>query len=100
MASDEDLPGGRAPTSGLYEELNVFGTPTGTTVFVSEGDGLPGTPRGFSWRPLAERSVAELRERAKRYRAMAATATTEQAMEGLEKLAERFDALADRRERE
>lgn len=78
----------------------MFGAPTGNTVFVLEGEKLPAAPRGFTWRPLADRSVAELRTRAERYRAMAATATAQQVADSLQRLAGRFDELAARRERE
>ena len=39
-----------APATAHYEELNVFGSPTGAVVHVREGDRLPGAPRGFTWR--------------------------------------------------
>jgi hypothetical protein len=100
MAFIDLPPGASAPASGPYEELNVFGAPTGNTVFVLEGEKLPASARGFTWRPLADRPVAELRARAARYRAMAATATTEEAKDSLQRLACRFDELAARRERE
>jgi hypothetical protein len=38
-----------APLTGHYEELNVFGTPTGTIIPVRAGEHLPGQPRGFTW---------------------------------------------------
>ena len=100
MAFNDLPPGASAPASGLYEELNVFGTPTGNTIFVLDGEKLPTSARGFTWRPFANRSVAELRARAARYRAMAASATTEQTIDSLQKLAGRFDELAALRERE
>jgi hypothetical protein len=100
MALDHLPPGVPAPDSGPYEELNVFGTPTGNTIFVLEGEKLPTGPRGFTWRPLADRSVPELRARADRYRAMAAAATDQQVADSLQKLAWRFDELAAQRERE
>jgi hypothetical protein len=54
--SDEHLPGARAPAAGHYEELNIFGSPTGKTTHTQEGDRLPLAPLGFRWRPL-EREV-------------------------------------------
>ena len=39
-----------APATGHYEELNVFGSHTGKTAHVTEGEPLPGAPRGFTWR--------------------------------------------------
>jgi hypothetical protein len=44
--SDREL---LAPLTGHYEELNVFGTPTGTIIPVRAGERLPGQPRGFTW---------------------------------------------------
>ena len=78
----------------------MFAAPTGNTIFVLEGEKLPSSPRGFTWRPLADRLVAERRARAARYRAMAAAATTEQARDSLQKLAGRFDEPMPQRERE
>lgn len=49
MVSDHAA-GSRAPISGDYELLNVFGSPTGDTVAIAEGDVLPPAPIGFSWR--------------------------------------------------
>jgi hypothetical protein len=41
------------PLDSRYEELNVLGTPTGKVAHVGEGEALPGSPRGFSWRHVA-----------------------------------------------
>jgi hypothetical protein len=49
-ASDHRSPGDLAPKDGHYEELNVFGSPTGRVVPADEGDVLPQAPRGFTWR--------------------------------------------------
>jgi adenylosuccinate lyase len=57
-------------------------------------------PSHFTKRPLAEQPVAELRARADDYRLMAMTARTEVVRASLLRLAARFDALADRKERE
>ena len=100
MAPSAYQPGKPAPRAGQYEELNVFGSPTGRMALMAEGDQLPPAPRGFTWRPLAERSVAELRQEAARYRRMAQTATTNEVMEALRNIADRLEALADQRERE
>jgi hypothetical protein len=100
MTANEYAPGKTVSFSGGYEEPNAPGVRTGRIIMVEEGDDFPGTPRGYSWRPLSERSVAELRAKAAEYRQMAATARTMHAMEGLRKLADRFDALADKREQE
>ena len=65
----------------------------------SEGVGSPQAGFRSPWRRLVEYSTVELRARANEYRCMAASATTPQALGGLLRLAERFDALADQRER-
>ena len=100
MVPREYLPGERAPGAGRYEELNPFGAPTGKVALMKEGDELPAAPRGFVWRPLSERSAAELRAQAADYRHMAETARTADVAIGLRKIADRFDAMADQRERE
>ena len=43
-------PGEPASQAGHYEQLNIFGTPTGTTMFVQRGNSLPAAPIGFTWR--------------------------------------------------
>jgi hypothetical protein len=50
MAEDEHTPDTAAPQTGLYETLNIFGSPSGTRVWVVEGDPLPTAPFGFTWR--------------------------------------------------
>jgi hypothetical protein len=40
--------------TGHYEELNVFGSPTGKVQHVHEGERVPDAPRGFSWRQIEE----------------------------------------------
>jgi hypothetical protein len=50
----EHQPGTEAPATGRYEQLNVFGTPTGRLANVHEGERLPSAPRGFTWRQVAE----------------------------------------------
>ena len=49
----EHKPGQPSSASGLYHEVNIFGTPTGRTERVDHGDRLPRGPRGWGWR-LAE----------------------------------------------
>lgn len=93
----EHQPGDFVPSSGEYEELNVFGTPTGRIAELAKDEQLPGSPRGYTWRPVARLSVAELRNRAAEYRRIAETARTAEVMDGIHRLAKRFDALADRR---
>jgi hypothetical protein len=99
MALFEHQPGGPAPGTGEYEELNVFGTPTGRVAVVDKDEELPEAARGFSWRALGDRPVAEIRANAAEYRRMAETARTPGVRESLRKLAERFDRLANQRER-
>jgi hypothetical protein len=99
MALYEYQPGGRAPSAGEYEELNVFGTPTGRVAVMEKDEELPYAARGFSWRALGDRSVAEIRASAAEYRRMAKTARTAGVGDSLRKLAGRFDRLADQRER-
>ena len=48
----EHQPGGPAPHTGDYEELNVFGSPTGWSRHVRKGEPLPSLPRGYSWRHM------------------------------------------------
>jgi hypothetical protein len=100
MAFIEHRPGERAHVPGEYQELNIFGAPTGRVVHMMEGDELPAAPRGFTWRTLSQRSVTELRTQAEAYRRMAETATTTSVRTALQRISERFDALADQRERE
>jgi len=50
----EHQPGTRAPITGHFEELNIFGSPTGKVVHVQEGERLPHAPQGFSWRHIIE----------------------------------------------
>lgn len=100
MQSDERQPGEAASNEGAYEELNIFGTPTGRTVLMAAGDRLPDAPRGFTWRPLSAHTVAELRARAAEYRRMAGTARTADVADGLRRLAERFETLAAQREQQ
>ena len=98
MERCEFQPGDLAPATGEYEQLNVFGTSTGWVELMQEGEPFPKAPRGFSWRPLSERSAEELRAQAAENRRMAETARTETARSGLLKLAARLEALAEKRE--
>jgi hypothetical protein len=98
MSRNGFRPGQPAPDPGRYEQLNVFGSPTGKVVVMVRGETFPLAPRGFRWRPLSELSVSELRAKATLHRAMAETAATDVVMASLLKLADRFDALADQRE--
>jgi hypothetical protein len=53
--ASEQLPDEPAPVSGTYEQLNVFGSPTGDdTIYVKQGDRLPKAPRGYTWRLLIQ----------------------------------------------
>ena len=48
-AATEHEPGTSTPLSGVYREVNIFGTPTGRRVRVQEGKPLPSAPVGFGW---------------------------------------------------
>jgi hypothetical protein len=50
MMKDTHVPGEPAPKSGVYAEMNVFGSPTGRRVQVQAGQELPKAPREFRWR--------------------------------------------------
>jgi hypothetical protein len=50
------------------------------------------------WKPLSELTTAELHVLAVQYRAMAATASSAFVMDSLERLAGRYEALAEGRE--
>jgi hypothetical protein len=47
---EEHRPGERAPATGDYEQLNIFGTPTGWVVQIREGEPLPAAPSHHTWR--------------------------------------------------
>jgi hypothetical protein len=51
---NEHQPGTHAPITGHFEELNIFGSPTGKVEYVREGERLPHAPLGFSWRHIIE----------------------------------------------
>ncbi len=51
------------------------------------------------WVPVSQRSAAELRAQAAEFRRMAETARTMDATTSLLRLADRFDALAEQRDR-
>jgi hypothetical protein len=59
MEVDDHQPGDDAPHTEHYEELNVFGSPTGTVVHRLQGEPLPSSPRGFTW--LAIKTTNEQR---------------------------------------
>jgi hypothetical protein len=46
----EHQPGEQAAATGHYEELNIFGSPTGKTAHAEQGERLPIAPHGFTWR--------------------------------------------------
>ena len=50
MNTDEYLPGEPAPHTGEYHELNIFGTPTGWSIYANKGDALRPLPCGCKWR--------------------------------------------------
>ena len=55
-------PGEPAPGSGVYQEHNVFGTPTGRRVTLTVGDNLPLSPLGFTWTQVSDPVDADLPE--------------------------------------
>jgi hypothetical protein len=93
-------PGQRAPHSGVYEQVNACGGPSGAVAYVQEGDQLPPAPRGLTWQPLARRSPAALREEAIEYRRLAESASTANVTFALFEIANRFDDLAEQCERD
>jgi hypothetical protein len=54
----EHAPGEAAPAAGVYEQLNIFGRPTGIRVAVAHKHSLPGAPHGHTW-TLVEEDAAE-----------------------------------------
>jgi hypothetical protein len=50
----EHQPGTHAPITGHFEELNIFGSPTGKVEHVREGERLSDAPQGFSWRHIED----------------------------------------------
>lgn len=53
----EHAPGETAPAAGTYEQLNIFGRPTGIRVNVAHGHPLPPAPRGHSWMLFEEDGI-------------------------------------------
>jgi azurin len=45
----EHAPGEAAPIAGTYEQLNVFGRPTGVRINVTHCHPLPAAPVGHNW---------------------------------------------------
>jgi hypothetical protein len=37
------------PAAGTYEQLNIFGSPTGIRINLRQGEPLPAVPHGHSW---------------------------------------------------
>ena len=50
----EHDPTDKASAAGNYELLNIFGTPTGETVTVRQGDRLPASGLGYRWRLMED----------------------------------------------
>src|SRR5581483_10938927 len=74
-----------------------FGTPTGKAAIMAKGESLPHAPRGFTWRPLSERSPADLRAGAAGYRRMAGTARTATVAESLQTGSKHWRISRDKR---
>lgn len=49
-------PGHPAPATATYEQINVFGSPTGIVAHVPHGHPLPPAPVGHGWAIGQERS--------------------------------------------
>jgi hypothetical protein len=49
----EHSPGDAAPAAGVYEQLNIMGSPTGIRVNLAHGHPMPSAPLGHYW-TLAE----------------------------------------------
>jgi hypothetical protein len=54
----EHIPGELAPAGGIYELLDIFGSPTGVRIKMEHGYPFPAAPRGHNW-TLAEGDSAE-----------------------------------------
>jgi hypothetical protein len=54
----EHAPGEPAPVAGTYEQLNMFGRPTGIRVNMTHGHPLPPAPLGHNW-TLVEEDTTE-----------------------------------------
>jgi hypothetical protein len=50
----EHAPGEAAPAGGIYEQLNIFGRPTGIRISVEQGHPMPSAPLGHSWALIEE----------------------------------------------
>jgi hypothetical protein len=50
----EHAPGEAAPAAGVYEQLNIFGRPTGIRITVAHKHSLPGAPHGHTWAVIEE----------------------------------------------
>jgi hypothetical protein len=94
MAHDDLRPLSPAPRGGLFEEINLFGAPTGVMTRVNRGEALPGAPRGFTWRPLPDVPREELLRRAESVREMANRLEISRAREALFRLATGLEGLA------
>jgi hypothetical protein len=56
-SADEHAPGEAAPAAGIYEQLNIFGRPTGIRVTLAPTPAA-GSPLGHNW-TLIEEHTAE-----------------------------------------
>jgi hypothetical protein len=53
----EFVSGEVAPKTATYEEINIFGQPTGIRAGVSRGCPFPRSPIGYFWRSVEEHSA-------------------------------------------
>jgi hypothetical protein len=56
-----NLPEEQALVTGTYEQLNVFGPPTGIVVDVRRGETLPPAPRRYTWRYIRDDAQLDFR---------------------------------------
>jgi hypothetical protein len=98
VTQHELLPAPRLQNEANMRNSTYLAVQRGRVAAMNKDAFLPASPRGFRWRPLAERSIAELRESAKNYSLMAETARMLEVAANLRNLAAEFDEIADQRE--
>ncbi len=97
--TQHEWPSGKAALdSGVHLRLNVFGVSTGRTGDCAPGRDGHGPAARRHLANLASRSPYELRDRAAYHRYMAGTATSERGRDDVSAVAQRLNALADRRD--
>jgi hypothetical protein len=56
----EHRPGAAVPDAATYEQLNIFGHPTGIRIVVADAHPLPPAPRGHTWTLVDEATETRL----------------------------------------